>query len=207
LRENFIGGAPVRVDFRNSSRSNVGAVEYENEAGEAKEEFFIINSSFGVLAEGNDLFNRGDKVIDWLKQRWVNGTIIYAALKTMLAYGRYRAELVIDGQERRLTSLTNLGIVINPHFTGSCRYDTDVSPRSPYMCLNLCENMGFFRQTRTFIKMGQGRFLGLPGTASWNIEKVEVIPERVVAFEMDGEVRRVTRVSVRLLGGEIRTCS
>ena len=91
--QRFIGDVPARIDFTDAVPHNIGAVEYVDAKGDVLREHFIINASFGVLAEGNDLFNRGDAVINWLKHRWVNGTITYAALKTMLTYKRYNAEL------------------------------------------------------------------------------------------------------------------
>jgi diacylglycerol kinase family enzyme len=201
-----INGVPVKLNFLDPITHNTGFVEFVTENGDKKSEWFVINSSMGILAEGNDLFNKGDAVISFLKQRWVEGTISYSAAKTMFTYRNYKAKLIINGAESYETMLSNLSVVINPHFTGSLKYDTPVCPQSDHMCVNLCDGMGKLRQFITFYHMGNGRFLGLAQTKTWDASSVEIIPEKPVAFEMDGEVTRTSKVSIKLIKDGLNTC-
>ena len=63
---NFIQNIPVRMDIENAVLSDIGMVEFNSKEGYPKTKFFIANSSLGVTAQANYLFNQGDWVINFL---------------------------------------------------------------------------------------------------------------------------------------------
>lgn len=200
-----IAGIPVRIDAAGARPHNVCEVRYATGDGGERTEHFLINASLGVVADGNYRFNRGGGLVGWLKPRWVDGAILVCAACAAWTYRNFEAELIVDGAPNS-TPVASLGLCINPHFTGSLRYDTAVSPESPYFCVNLYSGSGRLDRLRTMAALGRGRFRGRPGARTWEAREVTVIPEAEVPFELDGEVVTAHRVDVRLREGALRVC-
>ena len=201
----MIDGVPVRINAEKTSSHNLGQADCLLTDEKPEKRYFIVNSSLGILAEGNHLFNKGDAVINRLKKRWVNGTINYSAIKTMMVYKNFGVTFSMNNDSFQ-TQVSNMSIIINPNFTGSYCYDTPITPQSDYLCVNLCENMSRPEQLYTFYQFGKGRFLGLRKTRAWNTPEVKIVPEKQVPFEMDGEVTMVKQVDITLVKGGLTVC-
>ena len=48
--------------------------------------------------------------------------------------------------------------------------------------------------------------MGRPGRQHWQLDNLEVEPDRPAALELDGEVYRATRVVIEVLPDFIREC-
>lgn len=201
----FDGSVPIRLDAARSFLHNVGEVEFEDGKGGTERRYFVLNCSLGIIAQANAFFNRGDRLLDGLKRRFVPGAIYYAALKTILAAPDVPAEIAVAG-ETLAAAITNLSVVINPHFSGNLRYDLAVDGRSGTFGVALCEGMGIPRRLRTLASLANGRFRGLPGTKTWLAADVRVSTALPTAFEMDGEVFPARSLRIRLLRETVRVC-
>ncbi len=199
------GGVFHRLDAGQAYPHNVGEVEYEDENGDQRRRFFILNCSLGIIAQANAFFNRGGALLGLLKRRFVSGAIYYAALRTILAAANVPAEISI-GTETLSAEVTNFSVVINPHFSGNLRYDFAVDGRSDRFGVALCDGMGVAGRLLTLSSLAGGRFHGLARTRSWSAGKVGVSTALPTDFEMDGEVVRARRVHIRLLREEVRVC-
>jgi diacylglycerol kinase family enzyme len=137
----FTGRVPFRLDHKNAVLSNAGQVDFVDEKQKTHRKYFILNSSIGIIAQANYLFNSKEKVVYWLKPKWVNGTIWYAALKTLFTAPNLGVKIIL--RNKTFTSeVTNLSILINPNVSGDFCYDLDVSPKSDSFGIALCEEMG-----------------------------------------------------------------
>lgn len=199
------GSVHVRLETAGSYLHNVGEVEFEDEKGEKKRRYFVLNCSLGIIAQANAFFNRGNRLLDVLKRRFVPGAIYYAALKTILAAPDVPAEIAVAG-ETLSAAVTNLSVVINPHFSGNLRYDFAVDGRSGNFGVALCEGMGVPRRLRTLASLANGRFRDLPGTKTWLAADLRVSTALPTAFEMDGEVFPARGIRIRLLREKVRVC-
>lgn len=202
--ENRVGNVPVRIDDARPVMHNAGLVTYHTGTQERRR-FFVVNAGMGAVAEGNRLFNEGDAVIRRLKPVWVAAAINYTAIKAVLSYKNISAAINVEDAQHNV-KVSNLGIVINPFFTGSCRYDTPVTSQSTYMCANLLENLNRRQLLAAFYHFGKGRFLGRPGARSWNVQDVSVVPVAPAALEIDGEVETVTAARFSLVKEAIAVC-
>lgn len=199
------GNVPVRLDYKNAYRCNVARVDYEDEEYHWQRKYFIINFSFGVIAYANFLFNSQEMVIDFFKSKWVMGAIWYAGLKTLFRAPNVPAEIKI-GKKTFMSEVSNLSVVINPHFSGNFCYDIDVSPRSDFLGAALCEGLGKFARLRTFFSLAKGRFSALPGARVWKIPGIEIYSGLPAPLELDGEVYIGRRIKIKLLKGGINVC-
>lgn len=226
-KDQVIDNVPYRLDPTLPMKHNLGFIELMEKdipkKKRKKQYYFIINASLGIVAEGNDLFNRSG-FVNRLKAWDVNGAIIYSALKTMVKYRNFPISLTLQASEQRKKSkqeigyedekektiqtlVSNLSIVINPHFTGNLKYDTPGDPEGDMFCVNLCENMGFFRRLITFYYLGRGKFMGLPQTRWWRTRELFINSILPAALEMDGEVIKVRKVRVKLIQGGVKVCT
>ena len=198
-------GVYCRLDAAAAVPHNVGQVDYEDETGERRRKYFIINGSLGIIARGNYLFNSDERVVRWLKPRWVLGTISYLTLKTLFSTKNIPVRISVGG-EMLETEATTLSIIINPHFTGNLSYDCgDFSCRDDFG-IALCERMGAVERFRTLSALTKGRFNGLPKTRFWESPEVDLDPAFPTPLEMDGEVVVARGIQIRLLKGAVKTC-
>ncbi len=189
---------PLKLNHKKATEHNVGQVDFEDENGKWQRKYFIINCGFGVVAQANYLFNSKDKVIRWLKSKWVVGTIWYAALKTLFTAQNIPTKISI-GNEDHKTEVTNLSVIINPHVSGNFRYDFKISSGGDHLGVALCERMGILSRLRTILALTRGKFLGLPKTRSWMTDRVEIYPDSLTPLELDGEVFLARSVKIKLL--------
>jgi len=197
------GEVPLKLDYENAVQHNVGQVDFEDENGRWQRRYFIINCSIGITAQANYLFNSKEKVIKWLKSKWVQGTIWYSALKTLFAAKNVPAKIRV-GNESFSTEITNFSAVINPHISGNLCYDFNISPQSDFLGVALCERMGILARLKTIISLARAKFLGLPKTRSWMTGEVEVYPASPTALELDGEVFLARNIKIKLLQGVLK---
>jgi diacylglycerol kinase (ATP) len=194
-----------KLDYAHALQHNVGQVDFEDETGQRQRKFFIINCSLGIIAQANYRFNVGNRIINWLKTRWVLGTIWYVALKTVLAASNIPAQMTVEDKSLS-TELTCLSILINPHFSGNLCYDLPVSGQSPYFGIALCEQMGVRERMRTLFSLARSKFLGLPKTRTWQASQIEINPASPTPLELDGEVYLARNIKIRLLQAALRVC-
>ncbi len=197
------GRVPHKLDFENARAHNVGQVDFEDEQGRRQKRYFIINSSIGIIAQANYLFNSKERIISWLKSRWVMGTIWYAALKTLFRARNVKARIKVGG-ESLLTEVTSLSVLITPFVSGNFRYDFNVSPQSDYLGVALCEQMGVLARLKTIFFLSRSKFRGLPKTRTWEASQVEIFPDSLTPLELDGEVFLARKIKIRLLQGILK---
>lgn len=199
------GCVPFRLDSKNALHHNIGRVDYLDMKGEWNRKFFLLNCSIGIIAQANQLFNSCDRVVQWMKSKWVTGTIWYSALKTLLTSRNIPTKIKIVGKTYK-TDVTNLSILISPHVSGDLCYDFNVSPQSPFFGVALCERMGLFSRLRTIAALANAKFSGLPKTRSWRTNRVEIFPKHPVPLELDGEIYMARRIKITLMKGDLRVC-
>jgi len=198
-------GIPFKLDAAAAFPHNVGRVDYEDDGGNWQRRYFIINGSLGIIARGNYLFNSNERVVRWLKPKWVLGTIWYLTFKTLLSAKNIPLRLTISGDAVE-TEATTLSVILNPHFTGNLSYDCgDYSGREAFG-IALCEKMGRVERLRTLSSLTKGRFMGLRKTRFWESPAVDIESAFPTPLELDGEVVLARRMRIRLLKGAIKTC-
>lgn len=191
--ETSIDSVPSRIRPENSLLADVGKVRFTGDDGEEKTRYFIVNASLGITAEANSIFNRADPPIPLLKPRMLNVAILYAAVKTILTFNNFpvilKAEPIGQGTfgETKFC-LSNLSVLKKPHVSGSFVYDQDIRADDGWLGLNYCSEMSKWELLSVLWDLRTGRFAGKPKRFSIKVRKVEVLPEKCVALEMDGEV-------------------
>ena len=199
-----IGEIPVCIDFQNAYQRDVGLIKYDSGEGNV-EKYFLINSSLGITAEANNLFNEPDLILRRLKKLNTKLAIFYSAIKTMITYRNLNVEIIMDGDKLK-TKLTNLGITKNPHFSGDFCYDSQTDYISGKFNVHLAHHMNKFEILNLMKALTSRSFSKLKKTKSWQTDRIKITSENNFAVEFDGEVVITNQVEFKVLNKFIKVC-
>jgi len=204
---NKIQKIPVKIDPANTSLVDLGVVEFDSPSGKRKKKYFIVNSGIGVTADANQLFNVGDGIIRWMKPRWVDGTILYTAVKTILSHRNRIAAIKYSGFDKSI-NLSNLAMIKVPFVSGSFRYDQVINKDDGLLGLNYCENMSRWELIKTLVDLSKGRFIknGYTKRQSALVKELELSAKDWIALETDGEVEWANNIRYSIMSKAIRVC-
>lgn len=200
------GGVPCRLDFDATLMQDVGVLLHTDENGVARRRYWISNASIGVTADGNQRFNTPDPVLRLLKRVATGPAIGYAALRALLAHRSRWMTLQTDTQPTVTVSVSNLGVVKNPHFAGSLRYDSPPEPVGGRFFVHVLEGQPLPRLLAALFDLSRGRFMGREGSRSFRAARLAVEAADAFAIEVDGEVVVARRACFALLPHHLRVC-
>ena len=206
-RSGSIDGIPTRLDFHSSLLHDVGLMTFRDESGKREQRTWLINSSIGVTAEANGLFNRPNAILSVLK-RWATPlAIIYAAVHSIFRRRTQRLAISIDGSPIEVRRISNLGIVKNPHFAGSLRYDSPYVPGDGHFWIHTLDAMSVPRLLVALARLATGRVSDQPGVTSQRADSIRINSLQPFALEGDGEVVYALAATVRVLPRLFHVCA
>jgi diacylglycerol kinase family enzyme len=181
-------------------------IEHGDSAGGNNIRYALINVSVGVVAEANGIYNSRYKAIQLLRRFSCEAAIAAAALAAVFTYRNMRCTLSNENGRMRENSLTNLGIIKNPHFAGSLCYDTPVNSSDGKLRVNLCAGLSLSKRIGMLVSLYGHRFSGLPGTMSWLTEELTIESHQEFALEMDGEIVQARKARISVIPRAVRCC-
>lgn len=204
--KSFINGIPVKIDFENAVPCDVIQIRYQNTEANWGTRFCLINASVGLTAEANAFFNLRHTFMKMLQRVSVNAAILYATLRTILTYHDKSFQLIMNNGEKQRFMVTNLGIIKNPHFTGTLCYDTAIEPDDGKLGINLCRDLSLYERIETLIALYNHRFKERPKTKSWFATQLSLKSDKIFALEMDGEVIHTNNAEFNIIPKRVRCC-
>lgn len=203
--DKMIKKIPVKIDFENPEFRDVGKITFETD-GIVKSKYFLINSSIGITAEANYLFNNPDKILSSLKRRSTSSAIIYTALKKILNYKNFNAEIVSKETGIVKAKVTNLGIIKNPNFSGSMSYGYNANYENGLFNIHLCYEMNLMERFKLFLALNAGKFGQVEKTKSWATGNLVIKSSKPFSVEFDGEIITSNSVEFSVLPKLIKVC-
>ncbi len=204
--ENMVMRIPVKMNCRDAVLRDVLKIAYVDSGGLKRVRFCLCNASIGVTAEANAFFNLKSRLVKIVQRVSVEAAVIMTALRTIVAFHNLPCVIKIGAEGQEGVLLTNLGIVKNPHFTGSLCYDCDILPDDGKFGVYLSSNQSFLERIATFVALYRHRFNGRPKTRCATAAKVVVKSRRVFPLEMDGEVVETNEVEFSIMPRRVRCC-
>lgn len=204
--EACVKGIPVRIDAAKAIHCDVIRIDYQDPKGDWNVRFCLNNASIGITAEANAFYNSRPKFIKGLRKMSIETAIVASALKTILTYQCIPSLLKVGQRKPEHVTVTNLGIIKNPHFAGSFCYDSDIKPDDGRLGINLCEHFSFPETIKMLFALSRHHFQGLRKTRSWIDTQGAVRGDQIFALEMDGEVVRATNAIFRIIPKAVRCC-
>lgn len=201
-----VSGVPCRLEFSAAAPRDLGVLLYTDADGVARRRFWLNNASVGVTADGNHRFNCPGPLLRWLKQASSGLGIAYAAVSALFAHRPRRMTLQTDDGPTVTVSVSNLGVVKNPHFAGSLRYDSPFQPANGLFHVHLLEGQSRVRLLSSLLGLTRGRFAGRPGSRSWRARKLTLQAAEPFPIEVDGEVVLARCACFALRPAGVRVC-
>lgn len=204
--ETFIEGIPTRMNRQKTIPTDVIGVRYAEAQNPFSTRYSIINASIGITAQANAFYNSRLPFLVRIQRISHEAAVVVSALKTILTYRNIPSMISSDEAKPRRYSITNLGVIKNPHFAGGLCYDTSIRPDDGKLGVNLGSDMTRQEAIRTMVGLYRQKFQGKPKTYSWFAKKLYVASAIPFALEMDGEVVRANQSDFRLIPKAIRCC-
>ncbi|HEY9720529.1 MAG TPA: diacylglycerol kinase family protein [Oscillatoriaceae cyanobacterium] len=204
--ERDLGGIPVALSPTAGKRMDLGRADWIAPGGERGTSYFLLNSSMGATAAGNYDYNHPTGLLALFKGLNTDLAIQWATLRTIARFSNVSATIEVDGQPVATGPISNLGVIKRQHFAGGMRYDTPVTPDDGLFDVNLCAGMSRLEFIRAVMAIEKGRFTGLPKTHHWRASQVRLVPEAPAPLELDGEVRLIQEVTLRVVPRAIHVC-
>ena len=204
--EGSMNGIPILMDFDSVRPHNIVHLRLFNIDNGWRDRYVSVNAGIGIVAKGNDLFNRNTAMMRVLKRISMLLAVNYCGIRTLFSDRPVRYDMAMDGKKNSML-LSNLSIVMNPHHSGIFKYDTPVSPYSDHFCLNVIGSMPMARKMRTFIRFQKGEFTRLKGASWWKVRNIKIVSDKTQLIEIDGEVDHFTKLEAELIKGAFMVCS
>ncbi|UCF18630.1 MAG: hypothetical protein JSU87_11855 [Gemmatimonadota bacterium] len=205
--ERQIEDVPIKLDFRVIVRHDVCMLTYRDETGGLHSRRWVINASVGTTAEANHFFNHPNGMLRLMKRHLPSCAMAYAALRTIVSYKARKMIITLDEADTVYTRVKNLGIVKNPHFTGSLSYDSPYEPGGGHFYVHLLRRVSTLRLLLTLLGLLRGKFNGRKGTRSWRATRVRIESEEPFAVEGDGEVVMARRAYFSIVPNLLQVCT
>lgn len=202
----LLHGIPHKLDFATTRPHDVAQVGYEDPHGKTFQRYWLVNASTGVTAEGNELFNHPGAGLRLVKRISPTLGMTCAAARAILTHRpRWLTIALDDGPPARLL-VSNLGVVKNPHFTGSLHYHNPYQPDSGRFFVHVLEGVGFAGLLRALFQLARGKFHGSQMHTS-QATRVTLEADAAFPLEADGEIVWARRASFSILPRAVRICT
>ncbi len=206
VARNGFASVPCKIEFASARLQDVGLLVFEDAAGRKQRRYWINNASAGITAQANAFFNAPDRLLAFLKKHSTGLAILYAALRTVFTYRNRPVTIRFDRQESQTVQMTNLGLVKNPHFSGSFCYDSPYEKDSGFFFVHLCYDMSLSQILNTLWHLSRREFSGLPNTVSFRLKRLSVTADTPFAVEYDGETITTRQAGFSILKQQIGVC-
>lgn len=199
-----ICGIPVRIDFENTEASDAGVIEFYYNRVFWEKRYWMINSSIGILADANKYFNHRGIMWDYFKRHFVNGAILYSALKTIAQYKNKRCSFSSVNFGIKDAVVSSFGIAKNPNFAGEFSYPGKHCPANGLFSLYLLENMNIAQTILTLAALWKKK--GKNMLKSAETDWIEVNSDTQFNVEFDGEVVTTDTARFSIINKAVQLC-
>ena len=198
-------GIPYKIDMNHNVKTDLGKASSSGNDKRLKTKYFLSNSSIGVGANANHLFNTGDSIIGLIKHRFLNLTIVYSIVKAILQFKNLPIKMIHQGKEYFM-NLSYLALLKNPHISGKMKFDQILSHDDGQLGLNICQNMNKIELISVLIDLQKGIFSGKPKRKSYYVQKVTIHLKKEVLVEFDGDIERARMIDYSVLKKALHIC-
>jgi diacylglycerol kinase (ATP) len=219
----LIEGIPGKLSFQDTPLRDVGCISFERDGGFLTR-YFLVNASVGITAEANLLFNDPGRFLNLLKRASTPAAILFAALKTIVAYKNLPISAKGTGFPERDLQLTNLNLLKSPHVSGSFCYGARIPLDNGFLRAYLSTRMTKLELLRLMWDLSGGSFhpgdvdparatTGAarasrmsPKVESFELQSMSVTSSEPFAVEYDGEVVATRFAQFSVLPRHLQVC-
>ena len=102
--------------------ADIGKIDCNDKDGNPATNYFINNSSIGVISLANDYYNRVTGLSKQIKRWSVDAAAILAGLKAIMIFKSIPCELRFDDEQIKFTTIMNITVFKTPYFGGGMNF-------------------------------------------------------------------------------------
>lgn len=198
-----IKGIPVKIDANHIMPVDLGLALFKDKDQKQHKRLFAGNSSIGVGASANWLFNKEDFMIRHLKSRWTDLAILYTTIKSIFLFNNYPLHMKYNGLEQELM-ISYLAVLKTQHISGKMKFDQKILSNDGRLGLNFCENMNKLELLLVLKDLQKGIFSGRKKRHSSFIKELFIKSKVLFPIEFDGEITLAKEVNYSILPKAIK---
>jgi len=199
-------GVPVRCDANHVALQNVLRLTVTGEDGGVRIKRVVANASAGVIARGNDLFNRRWGPVGVVRALGPGPGIVCASVCAVALQRTAAVALRVDGEDVFSGAAPLVGLFVNRHFAGALSYADQTDVQSEHMGVAFLEDVGLPARLSLLSAAANGGLAASSRLRFLHATQCECTFESPQLLEMDGEVVRAKSFRADLERASLKVC-
>ena len=104
---------------------DIGKIECNDSKGDPVTNYFINNSSIGVISSANERFTKNTGLFKYIKRWNVDAAAIIAGIQAIIQFKSIPCEIQFDEEDARITEITNITVFKTRYFGGGMYYNVE----------------------------------------------------------------------------------
>lgn len=196
---------PCKINFNNVQLRDVGVIKYQL-GSQMLKKYFLLNASIGVTAQANNLFNYPNKQLSFLKARFKDFAIIYAAIKTILTYKDFKVKVMFDSDAEYSFYISNLSIIKNPNISGNLCYPVKADYQNGMFDVFLAHSMIKIKLIKLLLSLTKKKFPLNDKSKHYKTSRLTLKASDDFLVEFDGEIIKTNYTEFTILNKYLNVC-
>ena len=166
---------------------DIGKIECNDSNGNPATNYFINNSSIGVISLANERFTKNTGLFKYIKRWNVDAAAIIAGIKAIGLFKPISCELQFDDEEVNFTQITNITVFKTPYFGGGMYYNVETKQDDGNLTVVLVDRTSKIQLLRLIPALYAGTALNKKPAHHRQCKTLNFDTNRNFYIEMDGE--------------------
>ncbi len=166
---------------------DIGKIECNDSNGNPVTNYFINNSSIGVISLANERFTKNTGLFKYIKRWNVDAAAIIAGIKAIGQFKPISCELQFDEEEVNFTQITNITVFKTPYFGGGMYYNVETKQDDGNLTVVLVDRTSKLKLLGLIPALYAGTALNKKSAHHRQCKTLNFDTNRNFYIEMDGE--------------------
>jgi YegS/Rv2252/BmrU family lipid kinase len=166
---------------------DIGKIECNDGSGNPVTNYFINNSSIGVISLANEKYNNVRGLSKQIKRWNVDAAAIMAGIKAISQFKPISCELQFDEEEVYFTEITNITVFKTPYFGGGMHYNVETKQDDGNFTVAIADRTSKLKLLGLIPALYAGTVFNKKSAHHRNCTTLKFDTNRNFYIEMDGE--------------------
>lgn len=166
---------------------DIGKIECNDSSGNPVTNYFINNSSIGLISLANEKFNDVRGLYKHIKRWSVDAAAIIAGLIAIKEFKSISCELKFDDEEIKFTEITNITVFKTPYFGGGMYYNVETQQDDGIFTVAIVDSTSKLKLLGMIPALYSGSIFKKKAAHHRNCTTLKFDTNRNFYIEMDGE--------------------
>jgi len=175
------------IQSEKTLRIDIGQIDCNDEDGNPVTNYFINNSSIGVISLANEKYNNVEGFSKQIKRWSVDTAAVIAGLKAIGEFKPISCELQFDDEEVHFSEITNITVFKTPHFGGGMYYNVETKQDDGIFTVAIIDRASKLKLARSISALYTGKIFDKKEAHHRTCKTLKFDTNRNFYIEMDGE--------------------